>query len=105
MRHPIHRGEPRGEHNRRDVRRGQRLGHEPVDTQTQSTSCERRLTRAALVAYLVYAVPHLVYHVSHLMRFSPGDAVAQAVALLIAVVIPLALLAGASRPPRAPLVD
>ncbi len=68
-------------------------------------SRERRLTRAALVAYLVYAVPHLVYHVSHLMRFSPGDAVAQTVALLIAVVIPLALLADVSRPPRAPLVD
>ncbi len=66
---------------------------------------ERRLTRAALVAYLVYAVPHLVYHLSHLMGFSPADAVAQTIALLIAVVIPLALLVDVSRPPRSPLVD
>ncbi len=66
---------------------------------------ERRLTQAALVTYLVYAVPHLIYHSVHLMRFPPGDAVAQTIALLGVVVIPLALLADVSRFPRSPLVD
>ncbi len=70
-----------------------------------AVSLDRRLTQAALVAYLVYAVPHLVYHSTHLMHFPPGDAVAQVVVLLIGVAIPLALLADASRPPRVPLVD
>jgi len=66
---------------------------------------ERRLTQATLVAYLVYAVPHLIYHIGHLMRFPPADAAAQTVSLFIVVVIPLALLAGTSRPPRSPLVE
>jgi len=68
-------------------------------------SRERRLTQAALVTYLVYAVPHLIYHSGHLMHFPPGDAVAQTIALLSVVAIPLALLADVSRLPRSPLVD
>lgn len=70
-----------------------------------AVSLARPLLQAALVAYLAYAVPHLVYHMGHLMRFSLGDAVAQTIALLIVVAIPLALLAGAGRSPRTPLTD
>jgi len=68
-------------------------------------SRERRLTQATLVAYLVYAVPHLVYHSGHLMHFPSGDAIAQISALLGVMAISLALLAGSSRPPREPLAD
>jgi len=72
-----------------------------------AVALERRLTQAALVAYLAYAVPHLIYHMRHLAHFPPVDAAAQAVSLFIVVAIPLALLADASRPQRnrPPLVD
>jgi len=63
-------------------------------------SLERRLVQAALVAYLAYAVPHLIYHVGHLAHFPPRDAAAQTLSLLIVVVIPCALLAAVSRPHR-----
>ncbi len=57
------------------------------------TAADRRLTRAALGAYLVYAVPHFVFHAMHPMGLPPGDLLAQMVTLAIVVLIPLALLA------------
>lgn len=55
-------------------------------------SPDRRLTRAILAAYLVYAVPHFSYHFTHLMHFPPADAVAQTAALAALIVVPLMLL-------------
>jgi hypothetical protein len=54
---------------------------------------EPRLVRVALAANLVWAMPHLVFHTTHLSHFPTGDAVGQTVVLALAVVIPAALLA------------
>ena len=61
---------------------------------------ERRMVRAILAAYLVYAVPHLIYHATHMMQFPTGDAVAQVFALTFAVLLPLILLAAMWLAPR-----
>ena len=53
---------------------------------------DRRLVQAALVAYAVAALPHLVYHATALDNFSAGDAIAEIAALALNVVLPLWLL-------------
>jgi hypothetical protein len=58
---------------------------------------ERRLVIVVLVAYLVNAVPHFVFHVSHMDELSTADQVGQTVSLALAVVVPLALLPLARR--------
>jgi hypothetical protein len=52
----------------------------------------RRLVIVALAVYLVNAVPHFIFHVSHMDELSTGDQVAQTVSLALAVLLPLALL-------------
>ncbi len=53
---------------------------------------ERRLVQASLVAWLVYAVPHFVFHVAQVHHFSLGDNLAQLGSLGFQVLLPLALL-------------
>lgn len=53
---------------------------------------ERRMVRIALGAYLLFAIPHLIFHVTHLEHFTTGAAVAQTIALTLAVLLPVALL-------------
>jgi hypothetical protein len=53
---------------------------------------DRRLARVSLLAYLIFAVPHLVFHTTHLQHFPTGDATAQTTVLAAAVLLPLALL-------------
>jgi hypothetical protein len=53
---------------------------------------ERRLVQAALVAWLVYAGPHFVFHLTELESFSLGDKLGNAGALGLAALLPLALL-------------
>lgn len=48
--------------------------------------------RIAAWATLVYAVPHVIYHVTHLEPFPPADAVAQSAALTLTVAAPVWLL-------------
>ncbi len=60
---------------------------------------ERRLVQVALLANLVWTVPHLVFHATHLDHFSTGDAIAQTIVLAIAVVLPAALLVVSRRLP------
>jgi len=57
----------------------------------------RTLVRAAIVAWLIYAVPHLVFHASTLGVLSPLDDLANMVGLGLLVVLPLALLAVTGR--------
>jgi hypothetical protein len=45
-----------------------------------AASLDRRLAATVLVAYLVFAVPHLVFHLNHLEPFGTVDAVAQVAA-------------------------
>ena len=58
---------------------------------------QRYLVRAAALAYLVGAVPHLLYHANHLDLYDTGDQVANLVALGATVVLPAILLLGTIR--------
>ncbi len=53
---------------------------------------ERRLVRAASAAALVYALPHLVFHVDHLNTLSSGDQIAETAVLALGVLLPAAVL-------------
>jgi hypothetical protein len=55
-------------------------------------SPERRLLQAVLWAWLVYAVPHLIYHLNHLMQFALVDQIGQIIALGFVILLPLLLL-------------
>lgn len=58
------------------------------------------MTRTALIGYLIFAIPHLIFHLNHLHRLPTADAVAEVVSLSIGVVAPLILLAlTRTRPP------
>jgi hypothetical protein len=55
------------------------------------------LVQAALVAWLVYAVAHFVFHLAQIPHFSLGDNLAQLGLLGFAVLLPLALITLAAR--------
>lgn len=62
---------------------------------------DRLMTRVALLAYLIFAVPHLLFHLGHLDGLPTVDAVAQVVSLGAGVAGPLMLLWLTRRlPPR-----
>lgn len=54
---------------------------------------DARLTVIALVAYLVYALPHLAFHLGHLHHATVADTAFIAVSLGGSVLLPAALLA------------
>jgi hypothetical protein len=58
-----------------------------------AVSLERSVVLVALVAWLVFAVPHLVFHVAHTDGLGTGDNVANLVSLGATVLVPLVLLA------------
>jgi hypothetical protein len=62
---------------------------------------ERRATQVALVGWLGFAVPHLVYHVATADELGTGDTIANLTTVGLAVAIPIALLATAGRLERA----
>jgi hypothetical protein len=51
------------------------------------------MTRTALVGYLIFGVPHLIFHLNHLHGLPTVDAVAQVVSLSLGVAGPIFLLA------------
>jgi hypothetical protein len=53
---------------------------------------------AAALAWLVYGVPHLVYHLRHLDVYDTSDQIAVAVSLSVAPVLALVALVAALRP-------
>jgi alkylhydroperoxidase family enzyme len=65
---------------------------------------ERFLVVVALVVWLLFAVPHTVWHLTELGPYDTTDAVLNVIALAQTVLLPLALLALLARPagPRAP---
>ena len=63
---------------------------------------ERRLVVVALLAYLSFSAPHLVFHVGHLHGASGPAASVLVIALVGSVVLPLALLIGVPRQRPAP---
>ncbi|MET0989690.1 MAG: hypothetical protein ABWY54_03500 [Glaciihabitans sp.] len=60
---------------------------------------ERRLAVVALVAYLAFSVPHLVFHVGHLDGATGVEAVVLVGLLAASVALPLLLLVLALRAP------
>jgi hypothetical protein len=57
--------------------------------------------RAVCVGWLVYSVPHLLYHATHLHGFETSDQVLMTVSLGANVVVPLAVLIGSLLPKTA----
>lgn len=55
------------------------------------------LVRAVLVAHLVFALPHFLWHAFHLAGFSPLDALLQTLSLALFVLLPASLLVLARR--------
>lgn len=53
---------------------------------------EPRMVRVALGAYLLFAIPHLIFHLTHLEHFTMAAAVWQTIVLTVAVLLPAALL-------------
>ena len=68
-------------------------------------SGHRSTIRIALVVSLVQAVPHLIWHATHLEMFAALDAVTLVVALALAVVLPAVALALTWRRPHRAGVD
>jgi hypothetical protein len=73
-------------------------------TAVAAITMDRIMVRTALVAYLLFAIPHLLFHVSHHDHYTPSQAVGETTALTIAVLLPLALLALTGRLPSPKLL-
>jgi hypothetical protein len=54
---------------------------------------EQLMVRVALVAYLVFAIPHLLFHVTHHRHYPATAAISETTVLVVAALLPLALLA------------
>jgi hypothetical protein len=59
---------------------------------------DRRVVQVALAAFLLYSLPHFVYHLTRLGDLPTGDDIANAVTTGITVVAPAALLLMMRRP-------
>jgi hypothetical protein len=57
-----------------------------------AVTMERRMVRIALGAYLLFAIPHLIFHLTHLEHFTTGAAIWQTILLAVAVLLPVGLL-------------
>ncbi|WP_427893833.1 DUF4345 family protein [Kribbella sp. GL6] len=55
---------------------------------------ERWLVAVALLAYLAFSVPHLVFHLGHLNGAEPGWSVVLGVGVGLMALVPLSALAG-----------
>jgi hypothetical protein len=66
-----------------------------------AVTLERRLVMAAAGAYLVWSLPHFVYHMITLDKYGTGDAIANVITLAATVLLPLAVLVAARRTPAA----
>jgi hypothetical protein len=60
-----------------------------------------QVVRMSMVALLVFAVPHTIFHMFHLEHFSRSAAITQSVSLIATVVIPLVVIVMAGQPRRA----
>ena len=58
-----------------------------------AVTLDRLVIRTALVANLIFTVPHFIFHAFHLEDFSTGDAVGQTISLAVGVLLPAACLA------------
>lgn len=58
-----------------------------------AATMDRLVVRTALAAYISFAIPHLIIHVTHHQQYTTAAAVGETTALVVAVLLPLALLA------------
>lgn len=81
------------------LQRAPRAGLRRVEPRPRRTllvrgrSARKRLVQASLVAWLVYATPHFIFHLTQIHHFSPGDNLAQLGTLGFVILLPLVLLA------------
>jgi hypothetical protein len=61
-------------------------------TVVAAITMDRLMVRTALAAYVVFAVPHLIFHVTHHQHYTTSAAIGETIALAIAVLLPLGLL-------------
>jgi hypothetical protein len=64
-----------------------------VVTLVAAITMDRLIVRTTLGAYIVFAIPHLIFHVTHHQHYTTAAAVGETTALVVAVLLPLALLA------------
>jgi alkylhydroperoxidase family enzyme len=67
-----------------------------------AVALERRLVIVAAVSYLLFAIPHAIYHLFNLEPYATGDAIANAITLAATVLLPAWLLFELARE-RSPL--
>jgi hypothetical protein len=72
-------------------------------TAVAAFTMDRRMVRTALAAFLLFAVPHLLFHVTHHEHYTTSQAVGETTA--IAVLLPIALLALTWRSRDTPLAE
>jgi hypothetical protein len=58
-----------------------------------AVTMEQLIVRAALAAYLVFAIPHLLFHVTHHQHYPTTVAIIETTGLVVAVLLPVGLLA------------
>jgi len=68
-------------------------------TAVAAVTMDRRMVRTALAAYLLFAIPHLLFHVTHHSHYTTSEAVSETTALTFAMLLPILLLALAWRMP------
>lgn len=61
-------------------------------TVVAAITMDRLMVRTALAAYVVFAIPHLIFHVTHHQHYTTSAAIGETIALAIAVLLPLGLL-------------
>jgi hypothetical protein len=64
----------------------------------------RATVMLACVSWLTFALAHAVYHAFHLEPFGVGDAIANAIVLAVAVLLPAWVLVGVARGTRSPRI-
>jgi hypothetical protein len=62
-------------------------------TGVAAITMHRVMVRTSLAAYLLFAVLHLLFHVSHHEHYTTSQAIGETTALTIAVLLPIVLLA------------
>ena len=68
------------------------------------TGLERNVVRAALIGWLVYSIPHFIFHVFNLDRYRGDNGTTQIIALGIGILLPLLLLTANERLERRPSI-
>jgi hypothetical protein len=63
-----------------------------VVTLVAAITMEQLMVRTALVGYLVFALPHLLFHVTHHQLYATTAAITETAALVVAALLPVALL-------------